>query len=318
MSTKLADIIVPEKFNEYVLQESTVRNELVQSGIIVPDPALDNIAMQGGKIVTLPFFEDISSKDDEVLSDTEALTPDKITGGSDQAPIHRRGKAFGVSDLAEDVSGDDPMGKIAVRVAEFWNNKFKKVVLASLQGAFGHSSMSNLVHDISGRNGDDAVISPETFLDALYKIGDAKDKITAVAMHSAVEGALIKKGLAVTKLDPFTNREYTSFLNRRILVDDSLPFSSGVYVTYLFGQGAFAFGNGKVKVPVETDRDSLLGEDYLIHRRAFILHPRGVKFTAQNIAGVSPTNQELALASNWERVYDYKNIRILKFVHKVA
>jgi hypothetical protein len=49
-----------------------------------------------------------------------------------------------------------------------------------------------------------------------------------------------------------------------------------------------------------------------------VLHPRGIKFLGGSVVGSSPTNAELALAANWTRIYDTKNIRILKFVHKIA
>jgi len=56
----------------------------------------------------------------------------------------------------------------------------------------------------------------------------------------------------------------------------------------------------------------------LINRNHFILHPRGVKWNEVTVADEAPTNEELALQANWTRVYDPKNIRIVKFVHKIG
>lgn len=70
-------------------------------------------------------------------------------------------------------------------------------------------------------------------------------------------------------------------------------------------------------VPTETDRDSLAGEDILINRQHFLLHPRGVKFTDTSVAKKSPSNAELADQANWSRVYENKNIRIVAFKHKI-
>ena len=54
----------------------------------------------------------------------------------------------------------------------------------------------------------------------------------------------------------------------------------GVYTTYLFGQGAIAYGIGNPEghVATETDRDRKKGSgvNYLINRRCFIMHPRGI------------------------------------------
>ena len=38
MPTRIADIIVPEVFNPYVIQRTAELSSLVQSGIVVPNP----------------------------------------------------------------------------------------------------------------------------------------------------------------------------------------------------------------------------------------------------------------------------------------
>jgi hypothetical protein len=48
-----------------------------------------------------------------------------------------------------------------------------------------------------------------------------------------------------------------------------------------------------------------------------VLHPRGVRWVGAP-AGVSPTNTEFETGTNWSRVYDPKQIRIVQFVHKIA
>jgi hypothetical protein len=101
-------------------------------------------------------------------------------------------------------------------------------------------------------------------------------------------------------------------------VNDNVPNSAGVYFTYIFGQGAFGFGQGSAPVPTELDRDSLAGDDILINRAHFLLHPRGVKWNATSINGSSPTNAEVEIGTNWERVYDQKNVRIVALKHKLV
>ena len=70
-------------------------------------------------------------------------------------------------------------------------------------------------------------------------------------------------------------------------------------------------------MPVETARDALAGDDILIHRRHFILHPRGVAFKNKQVSGATPSNTELADYQNWKRVYESKNVRIVQFKHKL-
>ena len=56
----------------------------------------------------------------------------------------------------------------------------------------------------------------------------------------------------------------------------------------------------------------------IVNRRQWVMHPRGVKWLGGTQAGVTPTNAELATATNWTRVYDPKQIRIVAFKHKLA
>jgi hypothetical protein len=294
---------------------------IFESGIAQRTAEFDRLASAAARTVQMPFWGDLSGED-EVLTDNGALTPGKIQANKDEAVILRRGRAWGANDLAANLAGDDPMRAIADLVAAYWARRYQAALIATLQGVFASPSMSDLVHDISGQTGDAAVISAKTTVDAAQKLGDAKTQLTAIVMHSATEAALAKQDL-IEYVRPSTGSiDVPTFLGKRVIVDDGCPYdaTTGTYTTYLFGPGAIAYGEGNPVgfVPTETDRDSLAGEDYLINRRTFILHPRGVRFTSAQVAGVSPTNAELALGENWERVYEPKAIRIVKFVHKIA
>ena len=312
--TKISDVIVPEVFNPYVVQRTMELSALYNSGIISNNPELDRLASSGGTTINMPYWEDLNG-DDEILSDDKALTPAKITAGQDIAVLLMRGKAWSANDLAKALSGDDPMAAIGDLVAEYWARRMQATAIKLLDGAFAANNMTNKVLDISSLGDDKAKINGETFLDALQLMGDAKDKLTGVIMHSATETQLRKNNLIQTELDS-NNRPISLFMEKRVIIDDSCPVSTGTYTTYLFGEGAIGLGNGGAPVPTETDRDSLAGDDILINRKHYILHPRGVKWIG-SAAGSSPTNTELATGTNWSRVYEDKAIRMVKFVHKL-
>ncbi|CAI3534919.1 putative phage coat protein [Clostridium neonatale] len=311
---QISDVIVPEVFNPYVVQRTMELSALYNSGIISNNPELDRLASSGGTTINMPYWEDLNG-DDEVLSDDGALTPAKITAGQDIAVLLMRGKAWSANDLAKALSGDDPMAAIGDLVAEYWARRMQATAIKLLDGAFAASNMTNKVLDISGLEDDKAKINGENFLDALQLMGDAKDKLTGVIMHSATETQLRKNNLIQTELDS-NNKPISLFMEKRVIIDDSCPTSAGKYTTYLFGEGAIGLGNGGAPVPTETDRDSLAGDDILINRKHYILHPRGVKWIG-SAAGSSPTNAELATGTNWSRVYEDKAIRMVKFVHKL-
>jgi hypothetical protein len=300
-----------------------------QSGIIGTVGAeVGSNLESGGTTINMPFWNDLTG-DDEVLSDSSALTVDKITSAKDVAVLHFRGKAWSANDLARQLSGSDPMRAIADLAGGYWSRKMQQILLSTLKGAFAAASMTANVQDISGGTGDAANISGAAFIDATQKLGDAKDQLVAVAMHSAVQASLAKKDLIVTQRDSQGRILFDTFMGKRVIVDDGMPVETvtpggqsppppyQVYTSYLFGAGAIGYDEGGVLAPVETDRDILAGDDVMTNRRAFILHPRGIKW-AGSAAGASPTNTELSTGTNWERVYESKAIRIVQFKHRIA
>lgn len=316
---KLATIIVPEVFNPYVIQRTAELSELYRSGIIAADPAFDKLATAGGRIINMPFWNDLTGED-ENLSATTALTPGKITSGKDMAVLLMRGRAWKANDLEKALSGDDPMKAIGDLVAEYWARRLQVMLLATLKGTFAAVSMATNLLDISALVGDLACFTGATFVDATQKLGDAKDKLTGVMMHSMTEASLVKQGILTNEVEVVdgVSMRVKRLLGKQVIVDDSCPVpAAGVYVSYIFGQGAVAYGRGEAPVPSEVDRDSLAGDDILINRQHLILHPRGVAFQDAAVVDDAPTNAELETAANWERAYDPKNIRIVKFVHKL-
>lgn len=310
--TKIADVIVPELFTQYVLNKTTKKSALWQSGIVGELDVEVAFGTQGGSTVNIPFWNDLDGES-EVLSDNQALTVNNIAAGQDIAILHARGKAWGANDLAKALSGDDPLGAVGDLVADYWAREFQGFTVNTLKGVFGSASMASNTHDISA--GAAAVIDGVSFIDASYKLGDAVDKLTAIAMHSATMAALAKQGLIETVRDADGVVLYKTFTDRRVIVDDGMPVDGDVFTSFLFGQGAIGFQDIGAPVGVETDRDSLAGSDILINRRHFVLHPRGIKWSGA--MGIAPNNSGLSTENNWERVYDPKQIRIVAFKHKV-
>lgn len=324
--TQIADVIVPDVFNPYVVERTAELMELYYGGIISTDPQLNALALAGGKLINMPFWTDLDG-DDEVLSDSGSLTPAKIEASKDIAALLMRGKAWEVNDLAKALSGDDPMGAVANLVADYKARKLQAVIIASLKGVFADNvanDSGDMVNDIAIEDGNNAMaankISSDAVIDTITgTMGDAWAKITGMAMHSAVFINLQKQDLITYVKPSGQSLEIPTYLGKRVLVDDTCERVAGStsgykYSSYFFGQGAIGFGEGQAPVPTETDRDSLAGDDILINRWHVIMHPRGVKFTSSSVAGASPTNTELEAAANWDRVYERKNVRLAKLI----
>lgn len=318
MKTKIIDVVVPDVFNPYIVERTPELSTLIQSGIVQNTPELDTLALSGGRLLNMPFWEDLTGED-EVLSDSNALDPAGISAKQDVAVLYMRGKAWSVNDLAKKLSGDDPMAEIANLVIGYWERRRQALLVSTLTGIFKASSMSDNLLDVTEQLGvGDDIINADNLVDTAQKLGDNKSNLTGYLMHSATEAVLVKQQLIEYLPDADGRPTLPYYMGKRVIVNDNVPNTSGVYYTYIFGQGAFGFGQGSAPVPTELDRDSLAGDDILINRAHFLLHPRGVKWNATSINGSSPTNAEVEIGSNWERVYDQKNVRIVALKHRLV
>src|SRR6478672_13506947 len=331
--TALADVIIPTEFEKYAIERTAELSRFGESGIIEMAPEFDALAQSGGHEVHMPFWKDLTAAR-QILSDAAPLTVNKIAADQDMARIQNDAQAFSVNHLAKVISGDDPMQAIVDLVSAYWARTDEGLVISCLKGIFGAASMAgNLlaIHSESvAATTSSTKLNGATFIDACAKLGDAADRLTAVAMHSATEAALKKLDLIDFLPDSEGKASLATFQGRRVVVDDTLPTRAGttdgtVYTTYLFGQGAFAKGaspldgtpleGGFGTEGVELGRSPLDSDTLLINRRRYILHPRGVKFTSASVAGASPTNVELENQANWVRVWENKNVRLVGITH---
>jgi hypothetical protein len=322
--TKIADVIVPEVINKYVIEKTAEKSRLRTAGIIgnVPGVTVPN----GGVLVNMPYWNDLGNGD-EVLSDSNPLVPAKIVAGQDIAAVLARGKSWKANDLATVFSGSDVMGAIVSLVADFWARQEQITLISILKGVFASAGMSSNMLDISAAAGALASITRNSLIDAISLLGDSGRDLTGIVCHSAVMYDLAKKEILDSRVnvgDTNTASEFQNFLGRSVIDDDGCPVetvgSDKVYTTYIFGTGAIGSAIGAPPVPTETERQALSGNDILVNRRHFILHPRGVKWTNVDLtAGEStPGNAALAKGANWQRVYEPKNVRIVAFKHKIG
>src|SRR4029079_12557684 len=103
--------------------------------------AFDEIAMQGGREVKMPFWKDLTATR-QLLSDSASLVVNKITADQDIARIHNDAQVWSVNHLAKVISGDDPMRAIGDLVAEYWARTDEGLIVSCLKGMFGAGSMS--------------------------------------------------------------------------------------------------------------------------------------------------------------------------------
>lgn len=328
--TQISDIIKPEPlFLDSMVERTTELSRLFQSGMVQRDPEFDSLASGKGTIFDMPFWDDLSTGS-EILSDSSSLTPAKMTQSKDRAVRHFRGRAWQSNDLAGIIAADNPQERARDLLASFWARDMQKnVVIPSLTGIFATALSSTHVNDVAIEDGDNAqesnLIGSDVVIDTANLLGDHWDRVSAIAMHSKPFSRLQKLGLIEFEQLQEQSIEIPRFLGRQVIVDDGVPTASGgtsgtKYTTYMFGENSVGFGDGSANLgqnsggmALETDRDSLAGNDILISRRQFLMHPRGVQFSGTP-SGVSPDKSELETGGNWTKAWEDQNIVLLKLV----
>ena len=322
--TSIADMqIVPNKFTEYALQRTTEKSALVRSGITVADPRvgqLINGTPKGGNLIQMPFYNPLTGED-EVFGEEE-VGVEGITTGSEYATLLVRQKAWGDTDLSKVFGGSDPMAAIGDLVADWWVIREQAMMMSILNGLFGtEGALKAHLLDVSAESTQN-VIDVDTTLTAKQLMGDAADKLGVVFMHSATYTSLQKKQQITTEYSSDLKVKIDYYLGYEVIVDDGMPVTGGVYDTYFIGKGAISRNDGMPSglVGVETDRDKFTASNYLINRRALVLHPLGVSWNAQAVPSDGKkymSNADLATAANWQLVVDHKKVPIVCLRHKI-
>lgn len=315
--SKIKDLLMPEVFNRYVNEKITELSALVQSGIIQHDPQLDSLASAGGRIINMPYLLNFTDED-EVLATNKELKAEDLKSDKTRAIVLQRGKAFRVNDLEQNLAvgnSKDLMSEVASRVAGYWVQREQAILLSVIKGMFAEGTgMEGNIYET------EEAINGIHFVKAKNKLGDHSSQLKAVAMHSDVLTALEIQQLIeyVQPANAIGAEPIPYYMGKRVIVDDALvPNEDGVYETILFSAGAFGKGNATIENPFEYDRNALSGDNFLISRRGFVLHPTGMDYTDRACEGETPTNAELANGTNWARKYSNKNVPCVLFRHKI-
>ena len=333
MATLRSDIIIPEIFTPYVIEQTTLRDAFLASGVVQP---LAELNATEGDFINVPFWKANLSGDFEVLTDSTSLIPGKIQADKQVGVILHRGRAFESRDLAALAAGADPMAAIGAKIADYIANQRQKDLLSCLAGVFGtlsttSSSAAFFPLSIDGESGDTpTVLSPRHVAEAKSLLGDQGDKLTAIAMHSKVYYDLVERkaidyvattdarGTTTTQSGGSLVAAYGGSVDvptycglRVIISDDVQTEGTGAtteYATYFFTQGAIASGE-QMAMQTETDRDILAKSDAMSIDLHYCYHPVGSKW---GVTTSNPTRAQLATVGNWSKVYELKNLGIVR------
>lgn len=335
----IESIITPEVWEQYFIERTAELSRFLDAGVVQVTDEFNMFAAEKGQDIEMPFWQDLSGARQVIQSNTP-FTTNLITASQDRACQQYDGNAWSANMLAKHMSGSDPLTAVGELVGQYWARTDETTLLAELEGvrkAFdaesGDPNFLKIAVEATADVTTATCLNGETFIDAKQKLGDAKQLLTAIAMHSEVEAYLEKLQLIATIPDADARGEIKTFMGNRVITDDSMPKTAGStsgfkYVSILFGLGAVARGNAALTTPLEGGfgteglewtRVSLQHDTTLINRRKKLMHPRGVKWNrSSQAAPACPTDAEFATAANWTRVFEAKNIRIVFVEHNIG
>ena len=326
-TTRLSDIIDVKVFRDLPQVDGPEKTAFFDAGIVTRNGLLDEIASGPGKIVELPFWNDLDgSVEVNYSTDNPAssATPQKINQGSQIARKAFVNQGWQAADLASELAmGGTAMEAIRARTDRYFARQWQRRLVAACNGlladnvaASSSDMVVNVAAEATGSQTADTRFNRDAFTEAAFTMGDAKSGLTAIAVHSAVHKQMVKNDDIVYIPDSQGQLTIPTYMGLRVIVDDGMTVTAGTtsgfkYTSVLFGAGAFGYGVGSPEVPVEVDRGAAAGDgggiETLWVRNTWLLHPFGFQQTGTP-AGVSFTNTELQAATSWSRVLDRKLI----------
>ena len=156
-------------------------------------------------------------------------------------------------------------------------------------------------------------------------MGATGEVLGVMAVHSYVYGQMRKQQLIDFVRDADNNTMFATYQGYRVVVDDQMTVvgtgNDRQFISVIFGNGAIGYGEGAPTTPLETEREAARGNgggvETLWTRKTWLMHPLGYSFTSAVITGNgtetiarSASWQDLAQATNWNRVVERKHVPI--------
>lgn len=326
--TQLSDIIDTTVFQDIPAVDSPEKTAFYESGIVTRSPFFDELANGPGKTAELPFWKDIDATSAPNISTDapgDVAVPDKIEQGEQISRKLQLNKSWSEADLAaERAMGGDALTRVRGRTDTYWRRQWQRYLIAATNGVLADNvanDSDDMVNDVASESiaGQSAatLFNRQAFNAAAFTLGDAFEDTGVFAVHSHVMQQMLDNDDIDFIPDSKGEKTIPTFMGRRVVVDDGMTVTAGStdgfkYTSVLFGSQAFAWGEGTPKVPVEVKREAAQGNgggvETLWTRKTHIIHPFGYEFTSDTVASESATLAEMALAANWDRVVERKNV----------
>jgi hypothetical protein len=167
---QISDVVVPEAFTAYQVENSLRSTALYQSGAVVKNAAISGQLQAGSEQFNVPFWHDLPDTEADITSDdpTVLSTPQKISASKQVVRKSFLHQSWSEMSLASELAGSSALERIQSRVLAYWNRQAEMRIIATLRGVLASNvanNSSDMVNDISGGSGTAADFSAEAVID---------------------------------------------------------------------------------------------------------------------------------------------------------
>lgn len=333
-TVRLSDVVVPEVYAGYQMNDTTILADVFNSGLVVADGEMATKLSGGGRTFNHPYWGDLADTTDAVEGSddpTVSITPDKVGTFKSRFVRQSKNKAWQEAELVQQLAGSDPMMRISGRTNAWWARQFDRYTIDLLTGVINANIAQNsgdMVYDITAKTGNVTVgaatvpaytLNASSIIEAEQTAGDKQGMFSTIIMHSRIYSNLKLQNLIAFIPNSQGVVNIPTYQGLRVLVTDNVPVtpvaSDLIYTTYVAAPGIIGFGESPVDMPVEVYREPLKangsGIESLITRRQFGLHMYGYDWKDASVAGTFPTRAEVRTAANWGRAFPER--KMIKF-----
>lgn len=324
-TTTLGDIFAADRTAAYEVMQSYMDTDPVtttpffQAGILVNNPIVANAAASPTAEVTFPYFGRIDAGVEPNYSNDvyeDIAVPRKIDTAYLRARVAFLNEGWSSMDLVAEITGIDPLQRVANRLQLYWQEEAELRVLATLKGLYA---------DAPGDMGVTVGASGSIYdgiLDGLATLGDNFGAIAGYVVDSRTYFRGVKEGIAEGQIVRTAGISRGVFYGLPALISDkAMRDASGNSIIALLGTNAIAYGMANPRVPLAYEREEARGNgggtEALWTRRNMIVHPMGYDFTSTSITGNGTETTarsagwtDLANAANWTRKAARKQVPI--------
>lgn len=332
MPTVLSDVVFRDELRDYMQVNTAEKTAFFQSGILTNNSDMTTLLASPSNTFTIPWWVDLDASIEPNYSNdvyTDIAVPLSITSASMQARAAYLNEGWNCMSLVKNITKQDPLEFVAGRLTSYWQRQAQRRAIATLVGIYNDNVASNggdMVVDAGG------TINAAAIIRAKATMGDYSPQIitpngtkalSVIVMHSDVHTEL--SILNLIDFTPIADQvpEFGRFQSMIVVLDDSMPVigtgADAKYLSVITAPGAFGYAEEQDEEDMEYDREPARGNgggaETLWTRRNFVIHPLGYSFLSATITGTPTTTRpvsanwsDLALATNWERKFNRKQV----------